>query len=116
MAAPPDDEQGSGRFTIQHIETHQLARVQFQPGFNQENWSAFDPAFRKMQDDGCVNWDIDLRQVASINSMFMGLLVGFNTIVQAKGGNARFLVDKKTQTAQILNLSRLNRVLNIQEM
>lgn len=111
--ARPD---ANAAFSVQKIDSHELARVTLEARFNVDEWPGFERYFRAQLEAGIQNWDLDLRALGAVNSMFLGLLVGFNTIVTSHGGKARFLVDKDSQVCSLMNLSRLHRIMHIQEL
>ncbi|MCL5270333.1 MAG: STAS domain-containing protein [bacterium] len=102
-------------FECQVNESVGFMQVLLKADFTADKWDEFERHYGPLIAKGVVNWDLNLTEMQWINSVFLGLLVGLNTMLSTRGGRLRVLVPRKSKIADILFLAKLNRILNIHE-
>lgn len=90
-------------------------RVTLLPTFEWSLWEDLEQFYYSRIEQGIIHWELDLRQIHHINSMLIGLMVGFNTILTSRKGSLRLLVSKGSPTFQVLFLSKIPRIIPVQE-
>jgi anti-anti-sigma factor len=108
-------DQIQSTFNADFFERSNHMRVELNIGFTHENWPAFEAFYRGKIEGGVLDWDLDLRSLEFINSLFLGLIIGFNTILKTRNGSLRLLVQPNSKIADLLYLSKLHRIINIHE-
>ena len=103
-------------FEFQYFENQGLMQIVLAEDFSEASWPELQQFYASHQDDANIHyWDFDMRQVPYINSMLLGLLVGFNAVIVNRGGEFRLLVAKGSKTADLINFSKLNRIINVRQ-
>jgi anti-anti-sigma regulatory factor len=100
-------------FSATTVTNEKTVQVVFQPGFCDANWDAFALFAKSQMEKGLIYFDLDLRRLTFLNSMMLGLIVGFNGMLGAMGGQARLIVEEKSMINQLLTISKLRRVLTV---
>lgn len=103
-------------FLIQDMKRDKLCRILIMDGFRMFHWEEMDREFRAKLAEGNLNWDLDVRQLAFVNSMLLGLFVEMNGLITLAGGSMRLVVLRNSQLTQLLQLSRLNRLIKVFEL
>src|ERR1035437_3398660 len=66
-------------FESQFFETTGAMQVVLSPAFSNENWPELQAFYNAQSQNAAIHaWDLDMRRLAFINSMLLGMLVGFN--------------------------------------
>jgi len=103
-------------FESQYMENQQTMQIVLGPSFGHEQWGELQAFYGAQCETPELRlWVIDMRQVTFLNSMLLGLLVGFNAVVSSRGQEFRLLVTKGSKPAEILYFAKLNRIINIRE-
>ena len=103
-------------YASQLFESTGVMQIVLRAGFTHENWPELQEFCQtNLSNDAIHFWDLDLRQVPYINSMLLGLLVGFNAVILNRGAEFRLLVAKGSKTAEIIYFSKINRIINVRE-
>ncbi|MCE5230711.1 hypothetical protein LLG95_14120 [bacterium] len=93
-----------------------MTRIKLPTGFSSRHWVLLEHYYREKIDEGCLNWELDLTQLELIRSPMLGLVIGFNTILETRNGKLRVIVRKHSPVAQVLNISKVNLILDIHEV
>lgn len=103
--------------TFQSIEgnSKELTRVKLPPGFDANNWGQLERYYREKIGEGHLKWELDLTQLLFFSSSMLGLAIGFNTIVATRNGSLRLIVAKNSALAQLMKISKVDRILTVEE-
>lgn len=100
-------------FQITHIKADYRVIIDFDPSFGINNWASLEFFYQKEIKEGFIFWDFDLGRLGYINSMMLGLLVGFNTMLASRGGKLRLLTPSDSRIADLIKLSRLDQIIEM---
>jgi anti-anti-sigma factor len=82
-----------------------------EPGI--EGWAELTNFFQEKIRGGIVHWFLDLRKLESISSISLGMIVGFNTNLISRQGRLRLLLQQKSRIANLIHLSKLDRIVDV---
>lgn len=112
-AAQDQDKKG---LAIQCQETSGQMVVELNPGFTNEDWEAFTAFAKTKLAEGIVDWNLDLRRLQLITSMFLGAIIGFNMVVQSRRGSLRLIVEKDSRISKLIHMSKINRIITVRDL
>lgn len=103
--------------TFQSIQgnTKELTRITLPAGFDATIWGQLERYYREKIGEGHLKWELDLTQLQFFSSTMLGLAIGFNTIVATRNGSLRLIVAKNSSLAQLMKISKVDRILNVEE-
>lgn len=102
-------------FKIHYFESNHQVVIEFDSNFTFENWDALTAFSKPWLDRGINNWDLDLRRLQTISSMFIGAIVGLNMVLSSHRGVLRIIVVKDSRLAKLFYLAKLHRIMTIHE-
>lgn len=91
-------------------------RIKLPQGFSSDDWGQLEEFYKDRISEGHIHWELDLTLIQFFNSTMLGLLIGFNAYVVSRGGSLRVIVIKKSNLAQLLKLTRVDRILEMNEV
>ena len=108
-------------FTAQLVDktsTHSggLMQIELAPDFKAEHWDSFLAFYFQKAGEGILDWDLDLRRLNFITSAFLGSIVWLNTHLGAQKGSLRLTVAHHSKIADLIYLSKLNRIITTREI
>lgn len=109
------DSQEQQLFKVHYFESNRQVVIDFESDFTFENWDALTVFSKPWLDRGINNWDLDLRRLQTISSMFLGAIVGLNMVLSSHKGVLRIVVVKDSRLAKLFYLSKLHRIMTIHE-
>lgn len=109
----PSENIPGAKFTANAIFKDKCVHVAFSPAFLDTDWPEFDRYYKSQFEKGFLFWDIDLRNLAFMNSQLLGLFVGLNSELTHCSGQLRLLVAENSMIDQLLTISKLRRIMTI---
>lgn len=105
------------KLIVQSLEgiPEEMTRLQLPAGFDVKDWGTIERYYREKIHAGHLQWELDLTRINFFSSTMLGLLIGFNTILQTRGGTLRVIVQKDSSLLQLLKLSKVDRIIAILE-
>ncbi len=103
-------------FTTRKGRSASHLHVSLTSAFNADAWKEFEAFYRDRIRDGCIHWDLDLREVTFFNNVMLGMLIGLNTILTTRDGSLRIVVRAKSPLSQLFSLSRIDRIMSVNEI
>ena len=100
-------------FIVTRVVADNRMVVVLNPDFTIDHWQALEDFYQKEIAEGKLLWDLDLGQLSFINSMMLGLIVGFNTMLNSRGGEFRLLVPEHSRIGDLLTLAKLDTIINV---
>jgi anti-anti-sigma factor len=88
--------------------------VTFAKSLNLEEWHEFNNALTDMAKKGYNTWIMNLRDLALMTSVDIGMWVTSNAKITNQGGSMKFIVRKNSVVQRTLNVTKLNGVLSIE--
>ena len=83
-------------------------------GFDHLMWGEFEPFYREQIRQNVIHWRLDLSATVTLESVVLGLIVGLNAVLESRGGSLTLVVRKKTPTADLIDSSRVNKIVNVE--
>lgn len=102
--------------SIQYQESLGRMLVELQPDFTGEDWDTFTNYAKTKLAEGIVNWDLDLRRLQLITSMFLGSIIGFNMVIQSRKGVLRLVTEKNSRISKLIHMSKIDRIILVREV
>ncbi|HOE95218.1 MAG TPA: STAS domain-containing protein [Candidatus Sumerlaeota bacterium] len=97
-------------YNCHYVHATGTLQIVLLPGFRQEYWDELMHYVENTDRSGNYRWDLDLRRIEVINSMMLGLIVGLRARLDARGGNLRVLIAPNSKVEQLLQLTRLDQI------
>lgn len=92
-----------------------LMRIVISNQFCAPDWTAISNTFRAFAGEGVTNWELDLRDAATLDSLALGSIVALNTAVNSRRGSFRILARKGSEVAKLLKATKLSIIVNVLE-
>ena len=89
--------------------------VTFEAHLQQADWEELQQEIMEKIAQGFIEWDFDIQAIEYLNSAILGTLVAINGIVLNHSGHLNIILDPHSQVAKVIEMTRLDRVLNILE-
>lgn len=89
-----------------------VMRLRLLRAFNETHWDQIFTDYRKAIEGGRIRWEIDLRELELVTSMFIGMLIALSTSVRANAGELSIIVRESSPVANQLRFARVDRVLD----
>lgn len=104
------------QFRAEYDEIEQAIVVRFHEGFCLDQWEGFEQYYRAQMALGYIDWHLHLEALRRIDSRFIGMLIGFNTLLLCRKGSTRIYAAADSNVLHTLTLCRLNQIIKIIEV
>ena len=104
-----------GQFTYRQNGVGRMT-VELGTNFTHEDWDPFSSFVRNQINAGIVHWFLDLRKLQLLNSLLIGAIIGMNMVVQSNRGSLHLIVTRDSRISQLINMSKINRIIPMDEM
>ena len=95
--------------------THNILCVLPLPNDGRFDWSTITEHIRARVAEGILNLELDLGRMPHIDSVGLGLIVGYNLTLQRAGGTFRLLVERQSPVHKIIQLMKMHLLVTVIE-
>ena len=100
-------------YTIYYNGESKTTQVHLVTEPSHQEWSEIMDSYQQKTSVGWVHWDLDMRKLDFIGSHSLGMVVSLNTCLTTRGGSLRLVMTKDSKIANLIQLTKLDRIINV---
>ncbi|MCE5230745.1 hypothetical protein LLG95_14295 [bacterium] len=100
-----------GNFSCRLVNDNKTIEIVLSNHFSPEDHDEMFNMVQERVNKGVIYCDVNLTQMATINSYAIGMLVTLNAVLLSRNGNLRVILPSRSKVASLLHLAQLNKIL-----